>query len=507
MDHRSTNIVAVYYLHHSAQMNHKMSAATSMPRGLFLVLQFSAASSLMQIVDPPFQPVLGLVYKRFTDSWTVTFPNQFNADVLAPQLCAAPNTSCVVPVNTQHLSCEQLAATLRDPTWHVASSMALDQDPCPGVLQGWQHVEKRTEAQLLLGAPYDNLRALPPSAVDITSSGSFVPPPGPDGSIHVILRITFLTFTGSGYATHQFAHPLMLRAPRDLAGVVLRLQHECSAQGLQSLPLSSLVLSWASGYPACVWQCRPDYIRHPWNSAPPEKQHNITTGHQFCRALPTLFTAIEFEFYITTSLNSPVPAQLSASVLSELDDVSTLLEEALAQHGSKSNIVTAKVPGSMFDDVQFDALVRRHVFVLGQSSSFEILLNQDFSPPVVQRRLLELAHTTLVTCSGLLFSSDITWSPAHFVNVLQASVAAVNAELANRAPGSLLEIRSPQVIRLYRLGLQSKRRRSLLGTTFLDYSLVLGSVLFCIIIAALFCVQRHSAQKNTHATPYMSYAR
>lgn len=445
-----------------------------------------------------------VTYKRFSDSWTVVLPFSFNADVVAPQLCALSNSTCETFSDTQHVTCEQLAEIIRNPAWHAAPVVTVDESLCPSILLNWENDEKRYDAQSQLGAPYNSLRALPPASVDIASAGDFLPLRNSLGAINVLLRVIFITHTGNGFAVHQYSYKLVLEIPQDLAGAVLHLQHECSRQGLRSPPLSSLVLSWASGRPFCLWQCRPDHVRFPWNSPPPTKQMNMSSIYQTCRLLPEKFTAIEFEIHVVAALASPIPSQLSASVLSELDDIGLVMENILST--TNTNIVILKAIGSIFDDVVFDSVIKRHVFTMGRADDYEILTNQDFSLSGARRRLLtDNNHNGIITCSGVLFTSDTQSSPAHHVQKLQSVSVLANQELTARPHNTLQEIRNVQVVRLHRLTTRSRKRRSLLGSTFQDYLLIFGSV--TIVVVTIVIIILHCQKKSKTSTTYMSYAK
>lgn len=452
--------------------------------------------------NSPSNPIV--TYKRFSASWTINLPSSFNADVLAPQLCALSNSTCKTSSDTQHVTCEQLAEIIRNPAWHAAPVVTVDKSSCPDILSNWDNIEKRYDAQSQLGAPYNSIRALPPASVDIASAGDFLPLPNSLGAIDVLLRVIFITHTGNGFAVHQFSYKLVLEIPRDLTGAVLHLQHECSRQGLRSPPLSSLVLSWASGRPFCLWQCRPDHVRFPWNSPPPTKQINMSSIYQTCRLLPEAFTAIEFEIHVVTALVSPVPSQLSASVLSELDDIGIIMENILAT--SNTNIVMLKATGSIFDDVAADSVIKRHVFTMGKSDDYEILTNQDFALSGARRRLLtDNNYNGIITCTGVLFTSDTQSSPAHHVQNLQSLSVLANQELTVRPLNTLQTIRNVQVLRLHRLITHSRRRRSLLASTFQDYMLIFGSV--AIVLITILVIFLHCKRKNKPSTTQMSYAK
>ena len=438
------------------------------------------------------QPVA--TWKAFSQSWVVELPNSFGAQVMVPQLCTG-GVQCSRESSTQRLACVELLELLRAPGWHHAH-IPVPADGCPALLGDWSTPQAVSAAQNALADPCVDpcMQVLPPHELEIFLGATELMPYAEqradsevvDGYV-LLVRIVYVTEAAGQFAVHVASMDLSLHVPRELAGGVVELMHECVRRGLRAPPLSSLELTLtAQGFHACTWVCRPDHVRTPWNTPPPLRTQN--RSEHICRPLPQSLSAIEFEMSIYTSLSGVVSELVPSEFFEELNAIALSLEDEIQLPDA---LVLMKVPGTVFDDTPFGTVVDTRVFFHSndnQHSGYSILRNDAFKPSTA-RHLLQVQARSFLISDGIVFTSDTRISPARIDSELQRAVA--TPEIATPKKKLIQATNNYQVVRLYHnewtppVASESRLR---------DYALIAGggvlvAVSFVLIFVATKCMQ------------------
>lgn len=398
------------------------------------------------------QPVAA--WKAFSQSWVVEFPNNFGSQVLVPQLCVGGVQCSTVDASAQQLSCVELVSLLHAPGWQHANAPFLEEQGCPELFQDWSTPQAISAAQVILSDPCSEacIQALPPRYIEIFLNAQDLAPfatQSPEAEsidgYNLLVRLLYISQTAGIFAVHTSTSLLELHIPRDRAGGVLKLEHECVRRGLRAPPLSSMDLSLtAQGTQICTWTCRPDHVRSPWNLPPPLRTDNKTA--HICRPLPRSLSAVEFEFSVFISLQGPVAQLLPQQFFDDLNTLANNFENELQLADA---VVSLKVPDSTFDDTTFRHLVDAHVFFRDDGSAhagYSIHKNEHYAP-VGARRLLQQDASAFLFSDGIIFTSDTRASPAN----IDAEVQRAAATEAVAAPSTefIVATNNLQIVRLY----------------------------------------------------------
>ena len=326
------------------------------------------------------------------NAWVVTLPRSMHGDVLVPQTCVGVCTTRHV---AEIMSCGKAWEFLRQQGWG-SENWAGAGFQCPSVVGTWD--DNLLSLQLYLGEPSPGVMATPPHSFRVAVNVSMS-----------VVRYTYLTRVGEKLSVISAAVALPGNQTQ-ITAIAVGVQHECARRGLQAPPRAILYLSPdAAG--ACLWKCRHGYVRSPWNSPPPLA--GVLTDARVCRALPSEFTAAEFDLLVGLAYTTPSSLQLDMEFFESLDLVGTWLENEALERGMQQAVVALTVPGSVFHDVSFGWVIEQHVFARANELTYEVLVNQN---SLSRRRLLS---ADLLTVSGVIFTSSISISPTRFVETVE----------------------------------------------------------------------------------------
>jgi len=380
-----------------------------------------------------------VVYKAFKDEWMVTFDGPHAAETFTyviPQVCRAEASSCGIgQISFAHVACGSVADLLLDASWFNENAAA-DIDPVTTCPRSFQDA---TDAQVLLGSvmPETFVYVTVPLSLSIRNNETLLARFDRGGTAHewsLTVRLLFLTEMLLGteriFTVRRYVAHVALSKP-DASLATLSVQSACAAVGLRApLDAQLKMRTVADGSRVCVWVCRVDAMRTPWNSAP------SPWGEGQCRPLPKYFTALEFAFIVDTNLQGVVPSRVSQAFLDSLDGFGARIEASLQKY--ETSLVAVTMPGSDFDTTpwrewlhEFIAFSHRHENVLGNNSTLVVealrelgyyteTINPDFAYPSLRRYSVQD-----VTIKGVWFTRDVTTSTRALSKILQTTVASV----------------------------------------------------------------------------------
>jgi hypothetical protein len=299
-------------------------------------------------------------YQRHRDVWVVTFDSgaPVKYTYLIPQVCRADGCS-VGQIAFPHLTCASVNTLLLDPAWYNenAASDVVRAEHCP------RSFANPFDAQVLVGSvcPEPFVYVSVPTTLTIHNNETLLARfdrGGGDGEWRLAVRLLFLTEMRIGdeaiFSVRRYVAELVLTKP-GVTSAVIAVQSSCAALGLRAPRYAQLhVRAAADGAAVCVWECRVDAMRSPWNAAPTE------TGAGECRPLAKYFTAVEFALTVDTDLRGVVPARLSPFFLTEIDAFAARLEAALAA-AAPGSLVALTLPGSDFDTAEWLGWMREFI--------------------------------------------------------------------------------------------------------------------------------------------------
>ena len=126
----------------------------------------------------------------------------------------------------------------------------------------------------------------------------------------IAFRVTQLAAVGDKFAVRHAVHTVVLPRQRQSA-LTISMQNGCVAIGLSAPAFGSVRSVDVGGRPRCVWECRADMLRQPYNSEPPtpaqldpsHPDHAQLAVKYACIALPSTWVAAVFGFVVETSVS------------------------------------------------------------------------------------------------------------------------------------------------------------------------------------------------------------
>ena len=126
----------------------------------------------------------------------------------------------------------------------------------------------------------------------------------------IAFRVTQLAAVGEKFAVRHAVHNVVMPRPHQSA-LTLSMQNGCVAIGLSAPAFGNVRSVDVGGRPRCVWECRADMLRQPYNSEPPtpaqldpsHPDHAQLAVKYACIALPSTWVAAVFGFVVETSVS------------------------------------------------------------------------------------------------------------------------------------------------------------------------------------------------------------
>lgn len=338
-------------------------------------------------------------YKSFKDTWMVTFENK-NRDpikytLVVPQLCLPSMGGCSVgQISFSHLTCQGLNTILTEAPWfneNVAHDIG-DVTECPLSFSDMKG------AQVLFGRvmPESFVHVEFPTSISIYNNETFLSrfhqSSANQTTWELVVRLLLVTEIDIGvtrlFTVHRHVFRLVLSKPT-LSLATFAVQSTCRAMGLVVPDSANLIMKRSrDGTPVCVWECRVDAMRTPWNAAPSsETLDSALSPVMSCRPLYKYFTAVEFAFIIDTNSVASVSG-FGQRFYDELDTFSSALESKLGADA----LVSMTVPQSDMDTVKWVYWVRDYIAFSHRNDAVLNTASQNIS--LVIEALQDLGHYT-----------------------------------------------------------------------------------------------------------------
>lgn len=262
----------------------------------------------------------GAEFHAYENAWSVTFEVPDANSVLMFALCHEPCPA--VSSHYRQLECSQMLSIVGDPQWHneyMATHVADGQMLCEAIRSSPELVKAGITNVLSDSAGGALVRVRPPHTLVIFNEqevmDTWMKPVGEE--ISFSFRATQLDVVAQDFGVRHFVHTVRLLSStqrNDLrqGGLTFALGNGCTAIGLSAPDFGSVRGVSVGGRLRCVWECRGDMLRQPYNSEPPTVQQ-LNVSHQeyallpvkyACLELPSAWVAVVFGFIVETSLTA-----------------------------------------------------------------------------------------------------------------------------------------------------------------------------------------------------------
>ena len=160
--------------------------------------------------------------------------------------------------------------------------------------------------------------------------------------LHVFIRVTQIEVLNENFGVQHVFHNIRLQKhdnPQE--GVItFSLVNRCTALGLSAPEFGVVRSITVAGRPRCVWDCREDMVREPYNSEPATKAQINTSSEQYsllaikyaCVPLPSSWVATVFGFTVETTLATS-DIGYAQSVFDAIDKLSVAVNLELKAQG------------------------------------------------------------------------------------------------------------------------------------------------------------------------------
>ena len=321
--------------------------------------------------------ITGAVFHAYENAWSVSFlvPDVYSLLVFA--LCREP----CPPVSLQYqlYGCETMLSVLREPAWYnqylnSIVTAAEQESLCAAMRSTPEAVQ--TEVNKIVtdnvGGALVRLRH-PRTLVifyeeDVIQNWMTVT----NDAFGVSFRATQIEIVGEHFGIRHYKdHVLLLNVTEHSkllrVGLIFALRNVCTELGF-SAPEYGIVRSVVQGGRSrCVWECRADMLRQPYNSAPPSVEQVNTSSAEYallevkyaCVKLPKDYVAAVFGFAVETSL-MPSDIGYEQALYDAIDRLSYIVKTDMAAAGFDGTIVFS-IKNSIYHNSFSDRLSEQQI--------------------------------------------------------------------------------------------------------------------------------------------------
>jgi hypothetical protein len=250
------------------------------------------------------------------------------------------------------------------------------------------------------------------------------------------------------YAVHAVCHTLQVSRPKAPI-VTIGVQNECVRRGLASPLYSSMRLVKSPlGTETCVYECRPDHVRWPWNSDPFPASQAPSLALAQCKPIPETFFAVEFDLRAELHMAHAIPELLTPDFLHTMDRLSSLAEGGIRASNPdiQSVIVLISVLGSVYDTQSFQSVIQECVRFRGVQERYSVK-----HVGSAQRRT---QFTTDIQIKGLFIIEIAYMSPAAIVAYTESAWASVLQDFQPPPSTEIMRIVHTDTSTLHRVALK-----------------------------------------------------
>ena len=364
----------------------------------------------------------GAEFHAYENAWSVTFSVPDVNSVLVFALCREPCPA--VSSHYRQLECSEMLSIVGDQQWHneyMATHAADGHVLCEAIRTAPGLVKAGVDNVLSDIAGGALVRVRPPHTLVIFNEqevmDTWMKPVGEEMSLS--FRATQLDVVGGHFGVRHFVHTVRLLSSTQRndfrqGGLTFALRNGCTAIGLSAPDFGSVRSVSVGGRLRCVWECRGDMLRQPYNSEPPTAQQLNASHAEYallavkyaCLELPSAWVAVVFGFTVETSLTASDIGYAQA-LFNAVDNLALVVGREIAAAGIAGIMIfsiTDSVYHTSFADrigqLQEAACTVANVPDATCSDGASTVANPDY---VYSRRLLSSSEAKV---EGLFISGD-----------------------------------------------------------------------------------------------------
>jgi hypothetical protein len=325
--------------------------------------------------------LIGAVFHSYENAWSVDMESQQGEEhvVLFFALCKQP---CSQDESADHwqedryfmLDCGAVVESLNGPPWHNAyvAAQALDASSrsafCDGVRSDSRQAQQLASNILSDASGGALVRLRPPLSMVVFNEPAvlqeYTAPVDVNSSdvLSLTFRISQLAAVGDKFAVRHAVNTLRLHTPAQRL-LTLALRNSCTAIGLSAPAFGNVRSVEVGGRPRCVWECRGDMLREPYNSQPPTRAQLDPESLEYanlpikyaCVELPTAWVATVFAFTVDIPVQ-PTDVGYSQALFDVVDRLTVVVMQDLSVKG-KQGVLVFSIKNSVYHS-SFDERLR-----------------------------------------------------------------------------------------------------------------------------------------------------
>ena len=367
--------------------------------------------------------ITGAVFHAYENAWSVSFDVADTNSILFFSLCHEP----CPPITTQYriYECLPMLSIIGDQQWHnqyISTHIAEGEMFCNSIRSAPADVQEGVDKILSDSNGGALVRFRHPNTLVIFNEEEVVMHwmTLMDDEFGVSFRATHIEVMGQHFGLRHFSdHVLLLNSTQRFnfvkGALTFVLRNSCTAIGLSAPEFGNVHSVLQAGRLRCVWECRGDMLRQPYNSAPPTNEQLNASSLEYavlpvkysCVQLPSVWVAAIFGFTVETAL-TPSDIGYAQALFDAVDRLSIVVEMELAAAGLQG-IMVFSVKNSLYHTSFSDRLSQLQQAACAIANSADdkckeasnTIRNPDY---VYRRRLLSSSQTQI---EGLFVSGEI----------------------------------------------------------------------------------------------------
>jgi len=313
-------------------------------------------------------------YHAYDDSWRVNFNNvdAVDFDVLVFEVCREEPCPSQLDELSELIDCSGLIDLFNDSSWYnqqVSEQISLS-GLCQSIHDNDDELQIGANSVLLDGDGRPWLSVRQPLAVEFLNNehmlqlwtqrvnASDAPMNTSRLVREVVLRVTQVLKLQRVFALHQSVVRVLFAAPTQ-SSITFGVQNPCTARGYAAPDFGGVARHFWDGRERCMWSCRMDLWRQPYNSIPATREQLNASHPDFaaldpkyaCATIPKQWVAVFFGFELDTHMLA-TSHEYTQVLYDALDGMARSFEKRLAKQG-QTVLVSLAVHDSLYHPVSF----------------------------------------------------------------------------------------------------------------------------------------------------------
>jgi hypothetical protein len=320
-------------------------------------------------------------YHAYENSWSVNFDNvnAVDFDILIVEMCIQQPCPSQLDRFSGLIDCDDLSHTFNDSAWfnqHISSQIEFSAETlCDNMhrVPDKVQIDANVVMKDTIGRPWVTLRQ--PLSLQIINDPDMLRLWGHELNateeglnttrpvFEMTLRVTQVLKLQRLFAYHQSLVRVVVVTPT-MSSIIFSLQNPCTARGYTAPEFGAVSLKQVEQRERCMWTCRMDLLRQPYNSIPPTSDQLNSSRPEFalldpkyaCRALPRDWVATFFGFEIHTHMIA-TSEEYTQVLYDALDRMARAIEKDFAKKDIEV-MVALSVHNSIYHPLRFREQLR-----------------------------------------------------------------------------------------------------------------------------------------------------